>query len=164
MILLISEEYIRQNAIATEAIDYRVYKPHIIACQDLYLDEILGVDFKDAILVRYENKTLTPYEEQLVVYLKQMLIRRIEAAVTDFLTYRLRSKGVQTSSSGDSNAATDSEVQYSEKLLNEYADKYYTYACNYLNTNKIEFPLYKNGSCNACDEDTNNTNMYFGYV
>lgn len=161
MILLISEEYLKANAIASEAIDYRVYKPHIIACQDLYLDELLGVTFKDNLLTGYQNQTLTPYEQQLVVYLKQMLIRRVEAAVTDFLTYRLRSKGVQTSSSGDSNSATDTQVQYSEKLLNEYADKYYKYACKYLNDNTSEFPLYDSDACDECEENTNNTNMYF---
>tara|TARA_R110001606_G_scaffold242601_2_gene390507 strand:+ start:780 stop:1274 length:495 start_codon:yes stop_codon:yes gene_type:complete len=161
MILLISEEYLKANAIASEAIDYRVYKPHIIACQDLYLDELLGVTFKDALLTGYQNQTLTSYEQQLVVYIKQMLIRRIEAAVTDFLTYRLRSKGVQVSSSGDSSAGTDTQVQYSEKLLNEYADKYYKYACKYLNDFHIEFPLYESDACDKCDEDTNNTNMYF---
>ena len=161
MILLLSEEYIKINAIASEAIDYRVYKPHILACQDLYLDELLGVTFKDNLLTGYQNQTLTPYEQQLVVYLKQMLIRRVEAAVTDFLTYRLRSKGVQTSSSGDSSAATDTQVQYSEKLLNEYADKYYQYACKYLNDNTSEFPLYDSDACDECEENTNNTNMYF---
>lgn len=164
MILLLSEEYIKSNAIATEAIDYRVYKPHILANQDLYLDELLGVAFKDNLLTKYENQTLTPFEQQLMVYIKQMLIRRVEASVTDFLTYRLRSKGVQTSNSQDTNTATDTQVQYSAKLLNEYGDKYYQYACKYLNDNKTEFPLYTNESCSDCDEETNNTNMYFyGY-
>jgi len=161
MILLLSEEYIKVNAIATESIDYRVYKPHILASQDLYLDELLGVDFKDDLLVKYDNQTLTPYEQQLVVYLKQMLIRRVEAAVTDFLTYRLRSKGVQTSNSADTNTATDTQVQYSAKLLNEYADKYKDYACNYLNENKEQFNLYKSDTCSECNEESNNTNMYF---
>ena len=161
MILLLSEEYIKINSIATEAIDYRVYKPNIIACQDLYLDELLGVEFKDDLLIKYENQTLTPYEQQLVVYLKQMLIRRVEAAITDFLTYRLRSKGVQTSYSSDTNTGSDTQVQYSEKLLNEYADKYKDYACKYLNENKEEFTLYKKNTCSDCNENNNNANMYF---
>tara|TARA_R110002050_G_scaffold103392_2_gene212420 strand:- start:264 stop:758 length:495 start_codon:yes stop_codon:yes gene_type:complete len=161
MILLLSEEYIKINAIASEAIDYRVYKPHIVACQDLYLDELLGVTYKDYLLTNYQNQTLTAYEQQLVVYIKQMLIRRVEAAVTDFLTYRLRSKGVQTSSSSDSQVANDDAVTYSAKLLNEYGDKYYQYACKYLNDNVNEFPLYDGDYCDKCDESTNNTNMYF---
>lgn len=164
MILLLSEEYIKINAIATEAIDYRVYKPHITAAQDLYLDELLGVEFKDDLLTKYDNQTLNASETILVNYIKQMLIRRVEAAVSDYLTYRLRSKGVQTSSGSDSNAASDTQVQYSAKLLNQYGDKYYQYACKYLNDNYTEFPLYDYDSCEKCNENTNNTNMYFyGY-
>ena len=149
-ILLLSEEYIRQNSTSSEAIDYRVYYPHIVACQDLYLDELLGIDFKNHLLTNYENQTLSPFESQLIIYIKQMLIKRVEASVTDFLTYRLRSKGVQTSNGSDSSTAQSENVARLYSLLNEYADKYRAYVCNYISKNKNEFPLY-DGNCEGED-------------
>ena len=145
-ILLLSEEYIRQNATGSEVIDFRVYYPHIIACQDLYLDDLIGIDFKNSLLSKYENQTLNPFEEQLMIYIKQMLLKRVEASTNDFLTYRGRSKGVQTSSGNDSTTAQRQDVGAIYNLLNEYADKYRDYVCKYIIKNKSEFPLYE-GSC-----------------
>jgi len=67
----------------------------------------------------------------------------------------------ETPASEDTNTDTDTQVQYSAKLLNEYADKYKDYVCNYLNENKEQFNLYKSDTCSECNEDSNNTNMYF---
>jgi hypothetical protein len=82
-ILFVSEAYLRDNLPISRNLDTKDIKPNIQAAQDLYIQEILGSNFYEYLLIAFSAQTLNANE----VILVQDYIKPAEAYRTLAMAY-----------------------------------------------------------------------------
>lgn len=141
---LITETYIKQNSPVTEAIQMKDLFPHILAAQELYIQDIIGSEFYNHILTAFNDETLTADEITLVQdFIKPAILWRTISLALPWLQFNLRAKGVLTNT--DDNAVPTSTLDL-KFLLNEAVGRAQfneDLIRKYLCKNGNLFPLYQ---------------------
>ncbi len=81
---------------------------------------ILGTVFYNHLLEAYNDQTLTPEEEQLVLFIQPVIAWRSAEDAVFGLTYQLKNKGLQQQSGDFSQPVSRSEVAFG---MEHYAQK-----------------------------------------
>ena len=129
---LISEEYFRSKIPFNNNVDFKDISVHIPTSQDIHLQPILGSNFYDEILQKYNDQTLTPDEITLVNHIKPCVAFRTAYSTLPFLTYNIKNKGVQTQNGDFSDSVEKSNLSYLNNLLENRAEFYEQRLINYL--------------------------------
>lgn len=136
----ISEGYFKEKIPFNTNVDFKDIAPHINISQDMFIQPILGSNFYNELLAKYEAQTLTPDEIVLVNHIKPSVAYRTALAAIPFLTYNVKNKGPQTQSGDFSTSVETSNLSYMNNLLENRAEFYEERLLNYLCENKNLFP------------------------
>lgn len=140
---LISENYIKENSPVTANLNMKDLFPHIRAAQELFLQNIMGSQFYDDILEKYENQTLTPDETVLVSdFIKPAVLWRTIDLALPWLQLNLRAKGVLVNTDDNANPASTFDLKYLKNEASNRAEFHENLLVKYLCKNTSTFPLY----------------------
>lgn len=143
-VYLITEEYIKQNSPVTTNVQMKDLFPHIIAAQNLFLQNILGSEFFDHIQKAFEDQTLTANETILVQdYIKPAVLWRTLTMSMPWLQLNLRAKGVLINTDDNANPSPMSDLKYLINEATNRAEFQEQLLVKYLCKNMNLFPLYK---------------------
>lgn len=120
-IYFITENYIKENSPVTAAVNMKDLFPHILAAQELYIQNIMGSQFYEDILIKFSAQTLTNFETTLVQdYVKPAVLWRTIALALPWLQFNLRAKGVLTNTDDNANPVSTSDLKF---LMNEASNR-----------------------------------------
>ena len=143
-ILLVSETYMRDNLPISRNIDFKLIKPNIQASQDLWLQDCMGSEFLEHILIEFSGQTLTPDEEILILnYIKTQVAYRSLAMTLPFSQNQIVNKGVQKQREDYSEPTSFQEFKFLLNSVENRAQFYEDRLVKYLCDNSNLFPLYR---------------------
>jgi hypothetical protein len=147
-VLLIGEQYIRENSVLNNNVDTIEITKSAYYIQDLIIQPILGTTFYREVMLAYSAATagITPLTEdldELLMYIKPTLVNHAAAEVTMFLTLNVKAKGVQTQNGDFTNSVGDNTMWTVVKQITKRAEFYEERLRNWLHCNGSKFPTYK---------------------
>ena len=147
--LLISEEYIRENSVISNNVEYGLLKHLIYAVQDFKLKEVIGSDLFDEIMLQgsttpdtfsTDNKKLC--DEYILPFLNWHLMA--ECCLS--LKFKFTNVGVMENRTDNSDASATSDLQIIAKRYRTVADGYGQKMIDYIRGNLTKFPKYLTNS------------------
>jgi hypothetical protein len=143
-ILFVSEAYLRDNLPISRNLDTKDIKPNIQAAQDLYIQEILGSNFYEYLLIAFSAQTLNANEVILVQdYIKPAEAYRTLAMALPFLAFQVKNKGPQSQFDEFGNPAPGNELRFLISNAENRAEFYEQRLTKYLCVNRSLFPQYQ---------------------
>lgn len=147
MVYLITENYIKENSPVTQAVNMKDLFPHIIAAQELFVQNILGSEFYTHILNSFENQNLTPEEVTLVQdYVKPAVLWRTVSLALPWLQFNLRAKGVLTNTDDNAFPSSTLDLKYLRNEASNRAEFQENLLTKFLCKESNDYPLYNTQS------------------
>ena len=141
-IYLVTESYIREHTPINGNVDTKLITPNIAPAQDMFIQDILGSTFYDALLLSYDAQTLTADETSLVLLIKPVLAYRAIEISLPFIHTTISNKG-PVLQSGDNMASVDNTtLSYLRNEIKNRAEFYTARLDRYLQINGSKFPLF----------------------
>jgi hypothetical protein len=146
-ILFVSEQYMRDNLPISRNLDTKDIVPNIKSSQDLYIQEILGSNFYEYILLQFSAQTLNANETILVQeYIKPAEAYRALSMALPFLAFQIKNKGPQSQFDEFSNSAPGNELRFLISNAENRAQFYEQRLTKYLCVNANLFPQYQSNN------------------
>lgn len=143
---LISIERLKEISLINDNVDAKVIAPHILQCQDIYIQPLLGTalynDLKTQIETDNTLSTKPLYKTLLDDYIHLCLTWYIECEILSSNTYKIANKAVLTKSSDNSQPASLSEIFSLRDDMKNKAEWYAQRLAEYLSANSDDYPLY----------------------
>jgi hypothetical protein len=159
-VLWITEDYVKDNSILNENVDWRLAQPILILVQDQYIHPILGTALFDEIADEiYAGSVSTNNQTLLDRYIRKVIMWYLMSELVPILKYRMRNKGVMTSNSENSQPASLEEIQ---KIQNDFKNKaeWYSEMCTkFLRENSSTYTNYFANTVNSDDLVPNGQNF-----
>tara|TARA_R110002050_G_scaffold32264_3_gene83122 strand:+ start:5668 stop:6171 length:504 start_codon:yes stop_codon:yes gene_type:complete len=156
----ITEDYIKKYTPLSQNISAKDIYSNVLVASDLHTQPLLGTNFYNYLLTKYDNKTLSDDEIKLVEYIQPSLAYRSASMTLPFLNFQIKNKGIQTQNGDNSDSVDKSVVSYLKNELDNRAEFYEKRLINYLCDNKDLYPNYTDG--NDDDIEPKNDNPYTG--
>lgn len=140
----ISEQFLKEEGVVSDNVDVKRYSPLIQTAARAFLRPMIGSYFFDDLLVKYNNKTLSPDEIKVVDIMKYSILWRATAEAGVSVSYQLTNKGYQTQS-GDFSTSPENSVVW--KMYDHYIQKCVTFdkdLKDWLLGNKNLYPNFTN--------------------
>ena len=138
----ITENYLKNNTPITANVDVTDVTPYIATQAQLRVMPILGTVFYNDLLTKYNAQTLSPEEENLVLFIQPVIAWRSAEDAVFGLTYQLKNKGLQTQFGDFSGSVTRSEVAFGMEHYAQKASFFETRLTRYLIANKALYPVF----------------------
>lgn len=144
--LILTQEYVHEQTVISNQIDFALLRPVILKIQDFKLKEALGSDLFTEIMFQTSTDpdTVTSLNRTILDdYILPMLGWFLVSDCLLSLKFRISQAGIMVNSTDNSQPGDTSELQILEK---RYANDAYAYRndlIKYLEANRILYPLYK---------------------
>lgn len=159
-VLWITEDYVKDNTILNENIDWRLAQPILILVQDQYIHPILGTALFDEIADEiYANSVSANNQTLLNRYIRKTIMWYLLSELVPILKYRMRNKGVMTSNSENSQPATLEEIQKLQSDFKNKAEWYAEMCTKFLRENSSTYTNYFANTVNSDDLVPNGNNF-----
>lgn len=142
MLYFITETYLKTNTPITANVDVTDVTPYIATQAQLRVMPILGTVFYDHLLEAYNDQTLTPEEEALVLFIQPVVAWRSAEDAIFGLTYQLKNKGLQTQFGDNSSSVSRSEVAFGMEHYAQKASFFEQRLIRWLLANRNLFPQF----------------------
>src|SRR5690606_31860473 len=122
MIFFVSEQYLKTYGMITDNVSVTEVSPLVEFAARAFVENILGEEFFEYLLIKYNDQTLSTDEARLVSKMQMAIAWRVTAHATLSLTYQLKNKGLQkqdgdNSTSVDLNEATFMHKHYTQEAI-----------------------------------------------
>ena len=138
----ITEVYLKNQTGISLNVDSQDIMPHVQVASDLYMSLVLGQEYYDYLLVKYNAQTLSATELLLVEHIQPSVAWRAGELALPFSAIQIKNKGPQVQS-GDFSSAPDrgglNTLIHATKGRAEY---YENRVKRFLKLNKIDYPLW----------------------
>jgi len=125
VIYLVTQQEIVKNTPMGGNVDFDKYKSLINDVQDLILEPILGTKLYDKILADFDGGSLAgDYQTMFDDYIKQVMWHSVFSQFAQLGSLIVRNGGMYKHTSGDSELASESEVNSLVKAYQSKADAY----------------------------------------
>ena len=142
MLYFITETYLKTNTPITANVDVTDVTPYIATQAQLRVMPILGTVFYDYLLEAYNNQTLTPEEEALVLFIQPVVAWRSAEDAIFGLTYQLKNKGLQHQFGDNSSSVSRSDVAFGMEHYAQKASFFEQRLIRWLLANRNLFPIF----------------------
>ena len=180
-ILLIDEDYVKEQSIIMQNVEDKFFRPSIIKAQNVNLQSVICEDLYEEIINQFDNyydATLTGYTGSITGYVETRILTLVDDYIQPLvLSYTLyhssyafyqkyTNKGVVNQTSDSSSTSDIIMMDKQRKLWEQDGIFYTTQLLKYLNDNKDTYPEYVD--CDTCDDDnsnngrTNSVGLYLG--
>lgn len=160
MIYFVNEQYLKDKTHITQNVDASDLSPFLQLASETYLLPILGYNFYNDILTKYNANTLSPEEEELVTFITPVVAFYAAYDAIPNLSFRVANKGIQTQNGEYSNSGTIEMIDYVRKNVLKFAKMYHTNLTKYLSENCDKFPKYKKDNDNITKPNNKRPSIY----
>lgn len=141
--LFISEEYLKDNSIINNNVDYKNLRSTIIMAQDIYLQEKLGTPMYEDLCTKGLANTFSADEISLIKkYIQKTLLWYVLMDSTPEFKFKYMNKGVMVKSSDNSQGAETKDIMMLMDHWRVKAEQYAELLTKYLRLNISKFPKY----------------------
>ena len=158
MIYFVTETFLKEKTHITQNVDAKDLAPFIALSVKTYVQPILGYNFTEDLLTKYNAGTLSAEEEELVEFIQYVTAFYAAYDAIPNLSFRVSNKGLQ-SQSGDYSASEGiAAVEYIRNNVLKFAKVYEGNMRAFLDLNKADYPLYLdkvNKEIEAPDQEKN---------
>jgi len=145
VVLLISPEEFKERTPLNSNVDEKLLQQSILACQDIFVQNIIGTGLYNELKTQIQAATLTALNTTLLnTYLQPAMRYWIMAEIVRPLAFRYMNVGIQNKRTEDSNPISAKEMTETENHYMNRAEWYATRAVDYLCENGASYPLYLN--------------------
>jgi hypothetical protein len=159
-IIFIQENYLKEVAAINDNVDFKMLKPTIIMCQDIYLQQVLGTPlFEDLKTKITANPSLSSYaNEKLLIdkYISKYLAWVIKMEATLEFKFKYSNIGVVVKSGENNASAETSDLKMLMDGCRIKSEKYSELLTDYLKNNTTLFPKYYEYSITGLKPTNNN--------
>ena len=142
MIYFVTEQFIKDNTAITQNVDAKDLAPFIPMAVKTYVQPILGFNFTNDLLIKFNDGTTSAEEDELIEFVQYMTALWAAYDAIPNISFRVSNKGIQ-SQSGDYSASDGiSVVEYIRTNVQKFAYIYEKNMRAFLELNKASFPLY----------------------
>lgn len=158
MIYFVTEQFLKTNTNITQNVDAKDLAPYIALSVKTYIQPILGYNFTNDLLTKFNAGTTVPLEDELIEFVQFVTAFYSAYDAIPNLSFRVSNKGVQ-SQSGDYSASEGiAAVEYIRTNVLKFAKVHEGNMRAFLELNKDSFPVYmadSNNDISAPDRDVN---------
>lgn len=165
-VLIISEQFIKDNSVINENVDVKLLRATIWDCQRDYIKPLLGTDLYNKVLADINSDSLTgDYLTLVNDYISEALLKWVMFESVPTLLYKYRNKAVSTQDSDNSQPISYKAMQEEMNRWKDKAEIRSEDVTRYLCVNSDSFPEYTDN--NDDDDITPNgrnftTSIYLG--
>jgi len=142
---LLTNDEVREYAIAKSSFDSDKFKPHIIPAQLEFIKPFLGKDLFDELIEETEAEDISTANETLLNdYIKPALAWFVVHKTLPFLHADISNVGVQINSTEYSNSGTDKQRADLSSVCLDNGNAILEACKEYLEDNEGTYPLYDN--------------------
>jgi hypothetical protein len=142
MIYFVTETFLKTNTHITQNVDAKDLAPFIPMSVKTYVQPILGYNFTNDLLTKFNAGTTSAEEDELIEFIQFVTAFYAAYDAIPNLSFRVSNKGLQ-SQSGDYSASEGiAAVEYIRNNVLKFAKVYEGNMRAFLELNKGEFPLY----------------------
>lgn len=159
-VLLISPEEFKDKTSVNGNVDEKLLQQSILACQDIFVQNIIGTGIYRELKTQVQAGTLTALNETLLNECLQPAMRYwIMAECVRPLAMRFMNVGLQSKRTEVSNPLSSKELTETENHYRNRAEWYATRTVDYLCEHSNQYPLYLNAG-NGVDIIQPQVNQY----
>lgn len=142
-VLFISEQFLKDNTVINDNVEFKQLRPVIMAAQDMQIQEAIGSALFGELKAQAIASTVTALNDTLITdYIQPALLYWCMAEAGLVVTYKYANKGVMTHNSENQNPASMNEVNYVSKQYKAKAEWYTKRITEYLSANVDDYPLF----------------------
>jgi hypothetical protein len=166
-VLFISENFVKDNTLLHENIDFKFIRPVIMLSQDIHLQPKLGTTMFNELKTQIIGGSLTTANTTLVNdYIQPMLLYWVQAEAPAAISYKFLNKGLMQQSSENSSTSSLDEINFISQKYKDKAEWYTERLVNFLLENDADYPAYRNPESGLDiiqpDTRTYSTGMFLG--
>jgi hypothetical protein len=142
-VLFISEQFLKDNTVINDNVEFKQLRPVIMAAQDMQIQEAIGSALFAELKAQVIASTVTSLNNTLITdYIQPALLYWCLAEAPLVITYKLANKGMVTHNSENQSPASMNEVNYMAKQYRAKAEWYTNRITEYLLLNEQSYPLF----------------------
>lgn len=144
-VLFISEQRLKALTAIHENVEPQDLMPFVVQAQDIYVQELLGTTFYNALKSAVTGSTLSTEESTLIdEYLAPTTANYALYLALPTLNYKIKNKSVLNPSAEEADNTTLEEIKYLRQATLDSAQFYAQRSIDYLKANDSSFPGYTN--------------------
>jgi hypothetical protein len=141
--LFFNEDYFHAVTPVDENQNYKLLRPVVWECQELYIQDIIGTPLYNELKDQWENNTMTALNLTLVQnYIAPCLANYVMKEGMTNMLFKMRNKSVMTDRSDFSDPVDFTSYKHLQNTYQERAEKYAGKIEDYLCANSVDYPLY----------------------
>jgi len=142
MIYFVTEQFLKTNTNITQNVDAKDLAPYIALSVKTYIQPILGYNFTNDLLTKFNAGTTSSIEDELIEFVQFVTAFYSAYDAIPNLSFRVSNKGIQ-SQSGDYSASEGiAAVEYIRQNVLKFAKVHEGNMRAFLDLNKDSFPVY----------------------
>jgi hypothetical protein len=142
MIYFIDESFLRKKVQPIQNVDGADLGPFVSIAIKTYIQKILGYNFLEDLLVKFNDGNTNADEDKLIDFIKDAGAFYTLYEAVPFISFRISNKGVITQSGEFSQGNGVETVEYIRAKVLSLAKRYEDELRKFLDDNKKKYPLY----------------------
>jgi hypothetical protein len=142
MIYYITEQFLKNKTPITQNVDAKDLAPFMEMTVRTYIQPILGYNFNNELLEKFNDETLSPIETDLVEFIQFVVAFYATYDAIPSLTFRISNKGIQSQFGDYQNSEGVATVEYLRNNMLKFARVHESNLRAFLDLNKDQFPTY----------------------
>jgi hypothetical protein len=142
MIYYITEQFLKNKTPITQNVDAKDLAPFVEMSVRTYITPILGYNFNQELLTKFNDQTLTPIETELVEFVQFVAAFYTAYDAIPSLTFRISNKGIQSQFGDYQNSEGVATVEYLRNNMLKFARVHESNLRAFLDLKKDQFPTY----------------------
>jgi hypothetical protein len=142
MIYYITEQFLKNKTPITQNVDAKDLSPFMEMTVRTYIQPILGYNFNNELLEKFNDETLSPIETDLVEFIQFVVAFYATYDAIPSLTFRISNKGIQSQFGDYQNSEGVATVEYLRNNMLKFARVHESNLRAFLDLNKAQFPTY----------------------
>ena len=164
-VLFISEARLKKLTAVHANVEPDELTPFVVQSQDIYIQDILGTKFYNALKNKITGDTVTGYYQTLLDdYIAPTLANYAVYLAFPSLNYKIKNKAVMNPTSEESNATDLNALKYVRGSVLDTAQFYAERTREYIRDNQEQFPEYLNPGVDGVMPNKNNPYFHGIYI
>lgn len=143
-IYFVTERYLKLYGMITSNVDATDFTPLIQFSAKAFIRKQIGTLFFNDLLTKYNDKTLSVEETNLVEIIQFAIAWRATAEAAISLSYQIKNKGIQKQRDDNSDAAEMKEITFMYDNYIQKAQYFELEMREFLIKNKLDYPMFTN--------------------
>jgi hypothetical protein len=164
-VIFISEARLKKLTAVHDNVEPQELTPFVVQAQDIYIQDILGTTFYQALQTKITNNDVTGYYQTLLNdYIAPTLANYAVYLAFPSLNYKIKNKAILTPTSEESATTDLTALKYVRGSIQDTAQFYGERTREYIRDNQEQFPEYLNPGTDGMMPNKNNPYFHGIYI